>query len=259
MIKEKTMSRFFAAVLGSISAFGSMGALATGMRFTEISLVTVLLVCILGSVAVAFLAGRRIFFVAPVIFLGSCLWLWWAGILEPAVEAFLHQLSTLYDMGYGWGVIRWLENPLEQSAATLIFCLLGFLVSLAVGWSVVRGKSCWLAVPVVFLPLVPCLVLTDTVPAAGFLFLQLLGILLLLLSYGVRKRSTHQGNKLLALLTIPVTAALAVLFFLMPEGSYQGQKYAQELENIVLIFIERTPADSYCINRLLNGRYLFGF
>lgn len=238
MLKERTVSRIFGALLGVLSAFGGMGALATGMRFVEISLWTVLLVCVAGSVLVAAMAGRKLFAAVPVAFLAGCVWLWYRGALEPAAEAFLTQISTLYDMGYGWGVIHWMEEAPEPQAATLMFCLLGFLVSMAVTWSVVQGKSGWLAIPMVFLPLVPCLVLTDTVPETQYVFLQLMSILLILLSHGVRKRSVHQGNKLLGLLLIPVTAVLVLLFFLMPRENYQGQKYAQALENMVLELLQ---------------------
>lgn len=245
MFKERTVSRFFGGLLGAVSAFGSMGALASGMRFTEISLVTVLLVCVAGSAFFAVLAGRKIFAAVPILFPLGCLWLWYSGSLEPAVEAFLNQLSILYDMGYGWGVISWMETPVDPEAATLMFCLLGLLVSMAVTWAVVRGRSGWLAVPMVFLPLVPCLLLTDTVPEAKYVFLQLLSVLLLLLSNSVRKRNAHQGNKLLGILLIPVTAALALLFCLMPRESYAGQKYAQEMETFFLELLQiQLPEES---------------
>ena len=243
MFKERTVSRFFGGLLGALSAFGSMGALATGMRFGDVSMITVLAVCIAGSALFAFLAGRKIFLAVPVLLLLGSLWLWYDGALEIAAEAFLHQITTLYDMGYGWGVIRWLDSPVDPQAATLVFCLLALVVSLAVTWSVVRGKSGWLAVPLVFLPLVPCLVLTDTVPAAGYIFLQLLSVILLLFSQAVRKRSMHQGNKLLALLTLPVAVVLGLLFFLMPKEGYQGAKYAQDIEVFFLELFQIVPEE----------------
>ena len=191
--------------------------------------VTVLLVTLVGSAVFVLLADRKLFFAVPLLFLVGCVLLWQYGSLEIAAEAFLYQITSLYDMGYGWGVIRWLDTPLDPPAATRMFCVLGLLVSLAVTWSVVRGRSGWLAIPAVFLPLVPCMMLTDTVPAAGYIFLQLLSIVLLLFSQAVRKRSAHQGNKLLGLLALPVTAVLALLFFLLPQEGYQGQRYASTI------------------------------
>lgn len=248
MAKGRFIDRVMAALLGTLAAVGSMGVLASGMRFDAISVTSLALPFLVSSFVVAALAGRKIFPVLPVLLACGCLYLWWSGALEPALEAFLHQISQLYDMGYHWGVIRWTDMPVDQEKASVVFAVLGFWIGLAVTWTTVRGRLAWLSALLTFAPLIPCMILTDTVPGTGFLFVQLLCILLLIMSQRVRKRNVRQGGKLLVLLILPVTLALGVLFLLMPRENYQGQLYAQKLEEYFLQVFQSTPVTDVITN-----------
>ena len=236
MGKVRIFDRIIAALLGVLAAFGGMGVIATGMRFHEISITPLLLIFTFGCLVFALLAGTKLFPVIPVLMALGCLLLWHWGILEPAAESFLHQLSSIYDMGYHCGIIRWTDIPIVQSNSLWIFGILGLWIGLAVTWTAIRGRSAWLGILLAFAPLIPCIVFTDTVPHAGYLFAQFLSILLLLMTQQVRKRNLRQGGKALTLLFLPVALALGVLFLLMPQDDYQGQVYAQKMEDFFLQF-----------------------
>ena len=106
MGKVRIFDRIIAALLGVLAAFGGMGVIATGMRFHEISITPLLFIFTFGCLVFALLAGTKLFPVIPVLMALGCLLLWHWGILEPAAESFLHQLSSIYDMGYHCGIIR---------------------------------------------------------------------------------------------------------------------------------------------------------
>ena len=181
---------------------------------------------------------------------------WQRGPLEYSAEALLRQISTLYDLGYGWGVVHWTEQTTVSSDdTTLALCVLGCLIVLAVSWTVIRGKSPWLGALAAFLPLAPCMVLTDTVPASGFLYMQFLTIGLLLLTQSVRRRDARQGNRLTALAAVPVALALGGLFFLMPREDYQSYAGAEFLEAWVQALFDRNEKPQGTDGPTEPGRY----
>lgn len=245
MKDDRVRSRLWAILLGFLASFGGIGVMVTAMRFNEISMFPIALGCLGACVLWALLTGTRGLPVALGVTALGCFWLWREETLELSCEAMLHQLSKLYDMGYHCGVIRWTEAPMEQENAVLILCILGALVALAVVWFVIRGKGVWLAVLMTIAPLIPCTILTDTVPEPFYLFLQFLSILLLLLQQMVRRRNIHQGNRLMGFLVIPVAVAMAVLFFAMPRESYNGQIYAQKMQDFFQeLFRMEQPAET---------------
>jgi len=245
MKADPIRSRVWAALLGFLAAFSGVGVIVTGMRFTGISMLSVGVACAFGCVVLAFLVRTRGFPVVMVLAALAGLWLWRRGPLEISCEAMLQQISSLYDMGYQWGVIRWTDALLEPDTATLALSVTGLLVELAVIWSVVRGRGVWLAVLAAFAPLIPCMLLTDTVPAPGYLYFQILVVLLLLLQQAVRKRNAYQANRLMRFLTIPVAAALIILFIAMPREGYTGYIYAQKMQEFfVELFQGEPPAET---------------
>ena len=124
---HKTIPTF---LLGALAAFCGISCLVTGMRFEGISIFKVAISCLLSAgIATAF-AGRKWFWAIPGGFLLLLLRLWRKGALVLSLEAFLYQISSLYDMGYGTGVIRWSKEPLKEEMALLVFCLLGALLAI---------------------------------------------------------------------------------------------------------------------------------
>ncbi len=222
MKANQKQARFAALLLGFMGSFGGIGCIVTGLRFTDISLTAIAIFCLVTAVITTAIAGRKLLGVAVAGFLIAGLWSWQKGSLDLSLEAFLNQISRLYDQGYGWGVIRWSTETLTADMAQPVLCALGVLTALGICWSFLRCKDVWLAALLIVAPVVPCMVLTDTVPSASFLFIQLMCLVLLLMIRLARKR--NQGIALLKLLALPVAMAVLVLFICIPQKSYASFK-----------------------------------
>ena len=218
MKADQKQRRFAGLLMGFLCGLGGIGCIITGMRFGGVSMFPVAVFCLGAAIVAAAFTGRK---PMPII-VGACfaavLLLWKKAGLERSSEAFLNHISHLYHLGYGWGVIRWSAAPLSADMAQPIACLLGALLSFGTCWSFIRCKGLWVTALLICAPAVPCMVLTDTVPAAAYFFLQLLCLILLLLVRLARKQ--HQDSALMQLLALPVAAALLVLFLCIPQKSY---------------------------------------
>lgn len=231
-MKRKLQTLAAASALSAVAVTAGVGCLMSGM-LVEGSLVLVAAVALLTGLVGGFCIQRRLGYV-PAVALGLLgLALWLLGPLNRSTEHLLHYISSLYDLGYGWGVLRWSQGPLQDAGSTLALCYGASWLSLAVTRSVVKGKSGLLGPVAVMLPLVPCLLLTDTVPGAGYLFVTLLCFALLLLTQTVRNQDTTQAVRLAGLLAVPVALALGLLLLLCPRETYTGQVGAEKLEELI--------------------------
>lgn len=156
-------------------------------------------------------------------------YLWHRGILSHSVEALLYRLTSLYNAGYGIGVIRWSNVPLDGTDITPALCALASVTVLLTARTVCRSRRAVLPVLSGLLPLLACIVVTDTVPAEGYLYLLFCGLGILMLSQTTRRRDTAQGNRLAALVAIPTALAVALLFWTNPQQTYSKQQQAENL------------------------------
>ncbi len=217
-------TRALGFLVGFLGAFGGMGVLVTGLRFSgAFGMGRIAVWCLTFSLLAAILAGRKGDFLLPLA-LALLTFFGWKGMhLSQSLEALLYFVSRLYQSGYGWPLIRWSNNPLTYADAMRAFCFLGAWLSMAVSFGYLSRGGVWLGAFSVALPLLPCLVLTDTVPEAKWLFLQLFSLLLLLFCSKNPKRGFY--------VTLPVALALGSLFLLMPKESYKGQDAAEQIWN----------------------------
>lgn len=245
MKAEQMRTQLLGAILAFLASFGGVGMLVTAFQFTEISLFPIALVCAGAAVLFSLCAGFRGFPAVPAALALIGIVLWYQGVLNTSTEALLYQISRLYSLGYGWDVVNWNDQLPDPQDAALALSVLGILIALAVVWSFVRSRDSWVAILVAFLPLLPCIVLTDTVPSGFYLYLQLLSILLLLLPQVVRRLSVAQSNRLTVLIALPVALALGVLFLLVPRDGYTGVSAAEKLDHFLetLLQVELPEAE----------------
>ena len=221
-INRKTRS--LACLVGFLGAFGGIGVMVTGLRFGgAVDMGRIALWCLLFSLLAAALAGRKGTFLLPAALALVTLWAWKGLRLDKSLEALLYFISRLYRSGYGWPLIRWSSDPLTYGNAMRAFCFLGAWLSVGITLGYLNRGGAWLGAFLAALPLLPCLVLTDTVPEAKWLFLQLLSLLLLLFCSKNPKRGFY--------VTLPVALALAGMFLLMPKETYKGQDAAERIWN----------------------------
>lgn len=237
MKRETWFSVGCAAVLAFLVSFGAVSCMSTGFSMADVPLAAVGPCCALCAVVCAVCCALRLGWVSAcaggVLALALLLW----GDLGVSFETLIFRISDLYDRGYGWGVVTWSDRELLDCSMAMM--LLGCMISGIVAALLVRRKGGFLSIPLGAVPFGLCLVLTDTVPDLWCILLLLSGLIIILLSQRVRKRSEHQGNMLTVMLCIPVVLALAVLFALSPQDSYNGQELAQKLEDwVVSLFRE---------------------
>lgn len=219
--------RITAILFGAAAAFSAMGCLITGMGFWKIAMFPVAAACAAAAVITAFTVNQKWFAAVPGALAVLCLHLWRKGALELSVEALLGRISFLYDMGYGWGVIRWSDEVLLADSAQLALCLLGAWLAMGICWSCIRCRGTAVSLMLLCLPVIPCMLLTDTVPAAKYMFGVLLcGILLLLIRLPKKEGNSEALSKLLA---IPVAAAVLLMLLCLPQKTYTRLEKVDEL------------------------------
>lgn len=226
---EKTLSCLIAGVLACTIALAGIGCIdsAFGLYAEMTRLGIYLALWTAFCIACAFLRrGGTIFICLCAVFLG---FLYREGTVEQEVESLLFHLSTFYNGGYGCGVIYWTSPDLHAVPVDGGLFLIGAAISGMLVFLLFRRKNELPALLAAIIPLGICLVVTDTIPSAPWLFLLLSSLALLLLTHPVRKKRTADGIRLTALLLIPVYLASIVLFVVSPQEEYgQNMNALQE-------------------------------
>ena len=234
MRREKWFSALWAFVLGSLLSCGTMFCLVTAFHL-QVDAGALALWCI-GAAAVCSLCFTLPLSLLPFGAGAAALgFLWQKGLLEAGFEAIANRLSRQYNKAYNWGIIRWSFRTADEMEPLILIplCVLGVLIALLVTFSVCRKRSPLPALIAALLSISSCFVVTDTIPASGWLYPVLLSFLVLLLTGGCRCRDEKDGNRL-TLYLLPITAlSLLVLFAAVPQESYTGQDNAKKLVETV--------------------------
>ena len=165
--------------------------------------------------------------------------LWRQGEAAEQVRQLISRISHVYDQAYDWGVLSLTDAPWDAGFADLPMGILGAVIALSGAWTVCRGENTLFAIVPALLPLYACLVVTDTVPDAQWLFLLIYAFLLLLLTGRVRSGNPSQGNRLTLLAAVPTALALGILFLTVPQEGYVNR--SEELRDSILSWIEELP------------------
>lgn len=237
MKREKLVTCLWATALAFGLSFGAVACMVTAFDM-EISLAAAAGILALAAAVCAVCFSLPLGAV-PLGMGALALWqLWYKGVLAAAAEAILNRLSRQYYRAYGWAVIRWTVRTAPEMEPDLLpaLCILGAIVAMCTAWSVCRGKT---AVPGVLLSvamLAACVVVTDTVPDAIWLYLYLLSLCVLLVTGATRHRSANDANRL-STIAAPVAAmALLLVFLLNPVQKYKGADLAEDLTDALRQF-----------------------
>ncbi|MBQ9761676.1 MAG: transglutaminase domain-containing protein [Oscillospiraceae bacterium] len=232
MERKSVLSFFTAMVLAFCVSFGGAAAMVTGLALNA-EFVPLALGCLLVAAACAFCSSlRRGGWIA--------LGIWSLALLVSVVFDDLrqHWLSLLgsafdyYDRAYYIGIPKLFDvsRALDHG---LPLMLISGLVSMVMCQTVIRRWPVALSVFLAILPLAACFVVTDTPPALWCLLLWLFGMLMLLLSHPVRQRDRLQGDKLTAMLALPVALGLWLLTLAAPQEGYQPPIKIDSFEDFV--------------------------
>lgn len=234
MKRNGWLMELLGGTLAVIIAFGGALCLVSGFSMENANLWQVFFWCACLSVTgvLAFRYRKVLWLLGALALLGGVLL--WQGTLVRSVLALIHRISGAYSGAYGWPQIG-----ASGFAVTQALCLLCTVSQLLVLTVLYRGIGIWVAVAVSALPLASCMVITDAVPKEAYLFLLLLGLILLVMSQELRSRETEQAMALVKHLALPVAAFLLVLFLLVPRDTYALQQGAEKLESLVSQVVER--------------------
>ena len=212
------------AINGAISicmGVASAGCLVTAFGM-EASLVEALLSCILwaGLTCVA-LQWRHGWIVTVA---GLLLWwqLLWVLQAHDEFGSLLRILFDVYSRGYGIVIPEKLLEYAPGDLSLAISAIAG-TVTLLAGLSLTKLRSGVLAITFSALPVVPCFLVTDTVPHEFFLFLLFVCGGVILLSHGIRQKNPRQATRLTAMLLLPVMLCSILLFQTNPRQEFDKQ------------------------------------
>lgn len=230
MKHNKLQTILWSSVLSFSLSFGAVACIVTGF-YMIVDLWTVAAWCALAAVASSICYCLPLGFLPIATFSLVSGILWDGGDLATGLESLIYRLTRQYDRGYKWGVIQLNNLTAEAMEATLVVALtmLGVLIVISISWAVCRKKTALPGAVMSLLMLGTCLVVTDTIPDMLWLFLLFFGILLLLLTQTVRRQDEVRGNKLTAILALPMIAILVGMFLWMPEADYKGEEYPRQL------------------------------
>ena len=234
MKREQWLSCLAAACLAFALAFGSAGCLVTGFGL-DADLKGLALACALFAAASAlcFSFKRGGLVIACLLALTGG-YLWQRGTLVSSFSTLLHDITVRFDSAYGWGIFGSVLGTTDTAVRTV-----GCLIAICTGGTVCRRKTAIPAVTVALLPLLVCLVVTDTVPAEGCIFLLAMGLIVLMLTNNLRRVAPAQANTLAAMVALPVAAALGLLFLVAPQEGYVNQ--SQQFQDKILTWIQDLP------------------
>ena len=253
MKREQWFRAGTAAVLAFLLSFGGLGCLATAFDLA-CDLWELCGFCVLTAAVCALCFRFKWGSLALLCLLALAAgYLWQDGTAAQQTRNLLNVISVRYDRGYGCGYIL----PGSEPGIMLPLWVTAVAVILVTVWTVQRRQIVILAAILAALPLIASLVVTDTVPAALFLYLFLLGLLLLIFTSHARRRPGGQDNRQAVFLLLPTAAALGLLFWAVPEEGYvnHAQAHLDKIMSLAarLPVVEETPTGELRLNISLGG------
>lgn len=237
---EKWVTCVLAFLLAFSASLGAVGCMVTAFSLPLARFPAVVLACAGSALlcAGAFSRKRGGLVLLCLAALGAG-WLWRRGEAARQLWQLVYRITYIYNRAYGWGVFRLVDTSWDAGTVDWPMGILGAVIALTVARSVCRGQGTLLTIFLSLLPLASCLVVTDTVPAGGYLLCLLWPLILLLLTGRVRAGDSHQGNRLTLLAAVPTALALAGLLLAVPQKSYVNR--AGELRESLLDWAQSLP------------------
>lgn len=237
MNRDNIYTALCAAVLGSMLAVSSVFCLATGFSLPLGNLSRLLWVWVGTALCWGILfqlpRGGLLFPLVCAFFCG------YLGRLGTPIRQSLHllgRIGEIYNLAYQWG-IPVLSGTAENFQYPLIF--LGSLTASAVSFWTCRGKGLAMTLACILLPVVPCFVVTDTVPDSLWLLLTMTGVAVIIMTAAVRRKSIPQANRLTAFVFLPILVVLITVLLLFPRSGYVNR--AGHIREQLLQWVQTMP------------------
>ena len=225
MKNEKAITCLQSVILAFLLSFSGIACLVSGFGLGIIDLRQLAVWCLLSATVSGVCFSLKLGLLPPGVAAVALGYLLQSGKLGKSANWLIKRILWEYEINYRWGRISVNDfvvgtSTIAQGPA-LIACVWGVLTAMAVTWAVCRRKTAVPGVLMSLLPMAACLVVADTVPDSLWLYLLLLGVMLLLLTHTVRRKDAHQGNRVGNFAVLPVALALLLLFCLVAKDSQQ--------------------------------------
>ena len=246
MRREKVLTLLSGFLLAFLLSFSGVLCVATGFSLSSQGLADLRVLALwCAAISLVFSACYtwRAGLAVPAALVLLALGFWFYGGLELSIEALCNTVSRRYNNAYHWGVVRWSGTELEDVSRTLALAGAASLLAASAAWTVCRRRPVFWALAAGLLSLLPCTMITTTVPAKGALFLWLLAMALLLVTQPIRRRDALQGGSITLYAALPAVLSLVLLFRLVPQEGYSGAQRAEKLLQSVESFFSRTVSN----------------
>lgn len=219
MRRDKIQPCLVAAVLSFSLGYGGVACMVTGLKL-DADLVGLAFCCALTAAVFAILLTlRRGGTIALGVAAASLVLLGMSQTFRQQGLSMLSAIFAYYDQAYDLDLPELLTGQTALPHLMPLLLIDG-IVTLAVCWTLIRRYPAALAGFLSLIPMICCVIVTDTVPQLWCILMWLFGLVLMLISHPVRMRDAMQGVHLTMLMAIPVTAALIVLSVVVPQSSY---------------------------------------
>jgi len=253
-MKHKSwMQNLIGALFAFFFSVSTVGILTTGWDLAVSSAVRLLLWCGLFSSLSAVLFYFRYGWCGILLLsIRGAFALWQDGALWEQMQTFVYKVSSHFHNVYSWPVI----GSHSTGNFSLLMILAAWLTALSVSFCICCRKHSIIALPAILLPLVLCLITTDTLPDTPYLFLVILGLVLLLVTDWGRRKNPRQFASHTLRTTIPAAAALALLFVLCPQEIYVNP--TEKLQNTVWNWFQQIQSTAEnAVSENITGSFAF--
>ncbi len=284
MRENRFVSTLESAVLAFALSFGCCGCLISGFGM-DISYFLPMAVCMGCAAGSCICVSLKKGWIAVLAAAAALLFLWWRGWLLSGLGAVAYHITKFYDNAYGIGTIPWnvaSSGTSELSFSSVLFesseltinaaifdtgaltcgmCVLGGLNALCGAYAASGVRGAWLGMLPAAAEVAMCFVVTDTIPTPVFLLLVLLGLIVLLMTVSVRRRSRVQCARLSAILALPVAVFLLVLFWRIPQDAQPPELRPEKLVTAVvdwasdLFSPQDVPNPLFHVDPILDSAY----
>ena len=238
MKAEKWSAVFQAMALSFLLSFGAVGCAVTGLELNVTDMGRTALLCACAA-CVTGLLSRVPFggWLVSALILGGAVGIWRIDAWQAQMVDMLCRISGYYHNAYGWAVIA---SPLQGDGLMdwPVGCF-ALWIAAANCWNLSKGVGNHTGVLAAVLPLAASVVVIDTVPGSLYLYLWLLGLVLTLLSGGLRRQDLRWGVYLVRLAAVPAALALGLLFWAVPKEGYD--KHPDELQQKIVDWFQELP------------------
>ena len=223
-MRNETRTYVSAFLMAFLISFGGVCCMITAFEFDDYNMRALVLFCLLFSMVTTLICQVKYSFWVLLGCAAVVIGVFGHRQAVNSVRFLLQCLTERYDQAYGFGVYGEGFGYLGHYGLNWAMSLIAGIVIVTVIWTVHKRFPAIFAVAAGILPLVSCLVVTDTVPAKWAIFLLLTGLVLLIMSHSVRRRDEWDGNRLTAMLLVPVCLMNLLLFWAIPQDSYRADQ-----------------------------------